>query len=196
MEICFATNNENKVKEVQQMLPDTIQLKTLAQIGCTEELPETQDTLEGNSKQKAAYVFEHFQINCFADDTGLEVYALNNEPGVYSARYAGPQRNNLNNIELLLKNLKGKTDRRARFRTSITLVLDEEYFQFDGIVEGTIIEEMRGANGFGYDPVFVPEGSDKTFAEMSAEEKNKISHRGRAIAKLVAYLSEKLGPTL
>jgi XTP/dITP diphosphohydrolase len=196
MEICFATNNENKVREVQQMLPDTIQLKTLAQAGCTEELPETQDTLEGNSKQKAQYVFDNFHINCFADDTGLEVYALNNEPGVYSARYAGPQRNNLDNIKLLLQNLEPFSDRRARFRTSITLVLDEDIYNFEGTVEGQIIEEMRGTNGFGYDAVFVPEGSDKTFAEMTAEEKNKISHRGRAIAKLVAYLSEKLGPTV
>ncbi|MFC5269136.1 non-canonical purine NTP diphosphatase [Adhaeribacter terreus] len=193
MEICFATNNENKLAEVQKMLPDTIKLKTLAQIGCTVELPETQDTLEGNAKQKAQYVFEHFEINCFADDTGLEVYALNNAPGVYSARYAGEQRNNQDNINLLLQNLKGKHDRKARFRTVITLVLDGEYFDFEGVAEGEIIHEMRGTNGFGYDAVFIPEGYTQTFAEMSAAEKNKISHRGQAIAKLVAYLSEKFG---
>jgi XTP/dITP diphosphohydrolase len=193
MEICFATNNENKLAEVQKMLPDTIKLKTLAQIGCTAELPETQDTLEGNAKQKAQYVFEHFEINCFADDTGLEVYSLNNEPGVYSARYAGAQRNNQDNINLLLQNLQGKTDRKARFRTVITLVLDGEFFNFEGIVEGEIITEQRGTNGFGYDAVFVPSGYTQTFAEMNAEEKNKISHRGQAIAKLVTYLREKLG---
>ncbi|MBK0401515.1 non-canonical purine NTP diphosphatase [Adhaeribacter sp. BT258] len=193
MEICFATNNENKLAEVQKMLPDTIKLKTLAQIGCTAELPETQDTLEGNARQKAQYVFEHFEINCFADDTGLEVYALNNEPGVYSARYAGEQRNNQDNINLLLQNLEGQTDRKARFRTVVALVLDGEYFDFEGIVEGEIITEQRGTNGFGYDAVFVPNGYTQTFAEISPEEKNKISHRGQAIAKLVAYLSEKFG---
>src|SRR6478735_42664 len=184
MEFCFATNNENKLAEVQKMLPDTIKLKTLAQIGCTAELPETQDTLEGNACQKAQYVFEHFEINCFADDTGLEVYSLNNAPGVHSARYAGEQRNNLDNINLLLENLKDKPDRKARFRTVISLVLDGEYFNFEGTVEGEIVDEMRGTNGFGYDAVFVPEGYTQTFAEMSAEEKNKISHRGQAIAKL------------
>jgi XTP/dITP diphosphohydrolase len=193
MEICFATNNEHKVAEVQQMLPDTIQLITLAQAGCTDELPETQNTLEGNSRQKAAYVFEHFKINCFADDTGLEVEALNGEPGVYSARYSGNQRNSSDNINLLLEKLKDQENRNARFRTSITLVLDGEYFQFNGTVEGKIINEIRGAEGFGYDPIFVPNGYEKTFAEMTAEEKNSISHRGRAIAKLVTFLKEKLG---
>ena len=191
MEICFATNNEHKLAEVQKMLPETIQLKTLAQIGCTEELPETQDTLEGNAEQKARYVFEKFEINCFADDTGLEVYSLKNAPGVYSARYAGPQRNNQDNINLLLKNLEDQTDRKARFRTVISLVLDGEFFFFEGIVEGEIIKEMRGSNGFGYDSVFVPKGSDKTFAEMTAEEKNLISHRYRAITALVTYLRGK-----
>ncbi len=191
MEICFATNNEHKLAEVQQMLPESITLKTLAQIGSTEEIPESQDTLEGNAEQKARYIFEKFEINCFADDTGLEVYSLNNAPGVYSARYAGSQRNAEDNINLLLKNLKGKTDRKARFRTVIALVLDDVYYFFEGAVEGRIIEEPRGAQGFGYDPIFVPDGYDKTFAEMTAEEKNKISHRGRAIAALVAYLREK-----
>lgn len=191
MEICFATNNENKLAEVQKMLPETILLKTLGQIGCTQELPETQTTLEGNAKQKAQYVFEHFEINCFADDTGLEVYSLEHAPGVYSARYAGPQRNNQDNINLLLKNLETQTNRKARFRTVIALVLDGEYFFFEGIVEGEIIKEMRGGNGFGYDSVFVPEGSDKTFAEMTPEEKNLISHRYRAITALITYLRGK-----
>src|SRR5688572_21907637 len=184
MEICFATNNEHKLAEVQKMLPETITLKTLAQIGCTEELPETQDTLEGNAEQKARYIFEKFEINCFADDTGLEVYSLNNAPGVYSARYAGPQRDNLENIELLLKNLENQTDRTARFRTVISLVLDGDYYFFEGVVEGEIIKEMRGENGFGYDSVFIPKGSDKTFAEMTSAEKNLISHRYRAITAL------------
>ena len=191
MEICFATNNEHKLAEVQQMLPETIQLKTLAQIGCTDEIPETQDTLEGNAEQKARYIFEKFEINCFADDTGLEVYSLKNAPGVYSARYAGPQRDNQDNIKLLLKNLENQTDRKARFRTVISLVLDGEFFFFEGIVEGEITKEMRGSNGFGYDSVFIPEGSDKTFAEMTAEEKNLISHRYRAITALVTYLRGK-----
>ena len=191
MEICFATNNEHKLAEVQQMLPETITLKTLAQVGCTEDVPETQNTLEGNARQKAQYIFEKYEINCFADDTGLEVYSLNNEPGVYSARYAGEQRNNLDNINLLLQNLENKADRKARFRTVIALVLDGEYFLFEGVVEGEIIKEMRGDNGFGYDSVFVPEGSDKTFAEMTAQEKNLISHRYRAITALITYLRNK-----
>ena len=191
MEICFATNNEHKLAEVQQMLPETITLKTLAQVGCTEDVPETQNTLEGNARQKAQYNFEKYEINCFADDTGLEVYSLNNEPGVYSARYAGEQRNNLDNINLLLQNLENKADRKARFRTVIALVLDGEYFLFEGVVEGEIIKEMRGDNGFGYDSVFVPEGSDKTFAEMTAQEKNLISHRYRAITALITYLRNK-----
>jgi XTP/dITP diphosphohydrolase len=193
MEICFATNNEHKLAEVQKMLPDTIKLKTLAQVGCTDELPETQTTLEGNARQKAQYVFEHFEINCFADDTGLEVEALNGEPGVYSARYAGEQRNNQDNINLVLEKLKGQTNRKAQFRTVVTLVLDGEYFDFEGTVAGNILEAPRGAEGFGYDPVFVPEGYEKTFAEMTSEEKNQISHRGKAIEKLVTYLREKLG---
>ena len=191
MEICFATNNEHKLAEVQQMLPETITLKPLAPVGCTEDVPETQNTLEGNARQKAQYIFEKYEINCFADDTGLEVYSLNNEPGVYSARYAGEQRNNHDNINLLLQNLENKADRKARFRTVIALVLDGEYFLFEGVVEGEIIKEMRGDNGFGYDSVFVPEGSDKTFAEMTAQEKNLISHRYRAITALITYLRNK-----
>jgi|SRR5688572_3666582 len=191
MEICFATNNEHKLAEVQKMLPETIQLKTLAQIGCTDEIPETQDTLEGNAEQKARYIFEKFEINCFADDTGLEVYSLKNAPGVYSARYAGPQRNNQDNIKLLLQNLEDQTDRKARFRTVISLVLDGEFFFFEGIVEGEITKEMRGENGFGYDSVFIPAGSEKTFGEMTAEEKNLISHRYRAITALITYLRNK-----
>ena len=188
MNLCFATNNKNKLSEVQQMLEPEYTILSLADIDCTEELPEDHETLDENSAQKAIYLWEKYKINCFADDTGLEVYALNNEPGVYSARYAGPQRSNQDNISLLLKNLEGKTDRRARFRTSITLIQNDMTHQFEGIVEGSITERPAGTNGFGYDPVFVPDGYDQTFAEMPAELKNSISHRGRAIAKLVAFL--------
>jgi XTP/dITP diphosphohydrolase len=188
MNLCFATNSKHKLAEVQQMLEPEYTILSLAEIGCNEELPEEKDTLEGNSAQKAIYLWEKYNVNCFADDTGLEVYALHNEPGVYSARYAGPQRSDQDNINLLLQNLEGKTDRRARFRTSITLILNDNTHQFEGIVEGSITEKQSGANGFGYDPVFVPDGYDKTFAEMPAALKNQISHRGRAIAKLAAFL--------
>jgi XTP/dITP diphosphohydrolase len=189
-EICFATNNKNKIAEVSQMLEGKYKLLSLEEIGCHEELAEDQDTLEGNSRQKAQYVWDTYQVNCFADDTGLEVAALDNAPGVYSARYAGPQRKDADNIEHLLKNMKGKTDRSARFRTYITLYLNGEEHQFEGIVNGTITTEWKGNKGFGYDPVFVPDGYDKTFAEMSSEEKNAISHRGEAIRKLVAFLKK------
>ncbi|MDX5444128.1 MAG: non-canonical purine NTP diphosphatase [Hymenobacteraceae bacterium] len=190
MKLCFATNNANKLKEVRQMLEPEYEVVSLQDIGCYDELPETQDTLEGNSKQKAMYVWKHFKVSCFADDTGLEVESLNNEPGVYSARYAGPQRSNHDNITLLLQNLEGQQNRKAQFRTSITLILDGEVHQFDGVVKGHIIEELRGTEGFGYDPVFVPEHETRTFAEMSADEKNRISHRGRAIQKLVDFLKK------
>ncbi|MDX5348719.1 MAG: non-canonical purine NTP diphosphatase [Hymenobacteraceae bacterium] len=190
MKLCFATNNANKLKEVRQMLEPEYEVVSLQDIGCHDELPETQDTLEGNSKQKAMYVWKHFKVSCFADDTGLEVESLNNEPGVYSARYAGPQRSNQDNIKLLLQNLEGQQNRKAQFRTSITLILDGEVHQFDGVVKGHIIEELRGTEGFGYDPVFVPEHETRTFAEMSADEKNRISHRGRAIQKLVDFLKK------
>lgn len=189
--ICFATNNPNKLAEIRQMVPATVEIKSLKDIGCEEELPETQETLEGNALQKANYVLEHYGVPCFADDTGLEVAALNGEPGVYSARYAGPQRSNADNISLLLSKLADKKDRSARFRTVIALVgLDKEYL-FDGIVEGIIGEELKGEGGFGYDPVFYPEGCEITFAEMPAADKNAISHRGRAMAKLLDFLRKQ-----
>ncbi|RIJ36869.1 non-canonical purine NTP diphosphatase [Pontibacter oryzae] len=186
--LCFATNNKHKLAEVSQMLQGKYELLSLQDIGCTVELPEEQDTLEGNSHQKAAYVWQHFNVSCFADDTGLEVEALNGEPGVYSARYAGPQRSDSDNINKLLESLKGQPNRKARFRTSITLILDGQEHQFEGTVTGSITEGWHGDRGFGYDPVFMPDGYTQTFAQMSAEEKNKISHRGRAIEQLVSFL--------
>lgn len=186
--LCFATNNTHKVEEVQAVLGNRFELSTLKQIACNEELPETGNTLEANSLQKASYLFDNYQVDCFADDTGLEVTALQGEPGVYSARYAGEQRSHSDNINLLLKNLSGKTDRSAQFRTVITLIIDGKVEQFEGIVKGEIIETIRGNEGFGYDPIFIPEGFDRTFAEMTMEEKGKISHRGRAFEKLITFL--------
>jgi XTP/dITP diphosphohydrolase len=188
MTICFATNNLHKIEEVQAALPDWMKLQSLSEIGCTVDLPETQPTLEGNARQKAAYVWEHFGVSCFADDTGLEVAALNGEPGVLSARYAGPQRDSFENMQLLLERLQGQTNRSARFRTVISLVLNGEWHQFEGMVNGRITEQLSGEKGFGYDPVFIPEGHTRTFAQMALEEKNALSHRGRAVAKLVAFL--------
>lgn len=186
--LCFATNNRHKLAEVSQMLEGKYELLTLQDIGCHEELAEDQHTLEGNSHQKAAYVWDNYHVSCFADDTGLEVEALNGAPGVYSARYAGLQRSDADNIEKLLQSLQGQENRRARFRTSITLILDGQQHQFEGIVTGSIATEWKGDKGFGYDPVFIPDGHDRTFAQMSAEEKNAISHRGRATQELVRFL--------
>lgn len=190
--VCFATNNENKVKEVWPLLQPDFLLLSLAEIGCHEELAETSDTLEGNSLQKANYVFHKYHIPCFADDTGLEVEALHGAPGVYSARYAGPQRNSQDNIDLLLKNMEGIANRKACFRTVITLVgLDAEPIFFEGRVDGMIETSTRGVDGFGYDPVFIPEGRSQTFAEMTLAEKNSLSHRARAVKNLVGYLRKK-----
>jgi XTP/dITP diphosphohydrolase len=188
MTLCFATNNIHKVKEIQALLGTTFNLQSLHDIGCVEELAEDQDTLEGNSLQKAQYVFDHYQVACFADDTGLEVEALNGAPGVYSARYAGAQRNANDNMRLLLKNLQGKDNLNARFRTVITLIMPASTHQFEGILNGTITFEKRGTQGFGYDPIFVPDGYQQTLAELDLTEKNKISHRARAIQKLVLFL--------
>ncbi|WAC11670.1 RdgB/HAM1 family non-canonical purine NTP pyrophosphatase [Dyadobacter pollutisoli] len=188
MKLCFATNNLHKLEEIQVLLGTHFELVTLKDIECNEDIPEPYDTIAENSKGKAEYVWDNFGINCFADDTGLEVDALNGDPGVKSARYAGPQRDAGENIDLLLQNLAGQTDPAARFITVITLVIDGQYRQFEGSVEGKIIFEKRGANGFGYDPVFVPEGYDRTFAEMTLAEKSALSHRARAFAKLVAFL--------
>lgn len=187
--LCFATNNAHKLEEIQAILGDSFELISLAATGCTEELPETGNTLEANSLQKAQYLYDHYQVNCFADDSGLEVQALGGEPGVDSAHYAGPQRSHADNVNLLLKNLGDKTDRSAKFRTVITLIQDGEINQFEGNIKGQIISELRGTQGFGYDPIFVPEGYEITFAEMSLEEKGKISHRSRAFAKLISFLA-------
>jgi len=188
MILCLATNNAHKVEELQAMLGHQYQLKTLADIGCSDEIPETENTFQGNSRQKALYIWERFGLNCIADDSGLEVDALNGEPGVFSARYAGEHGNHQKNINLLLQNLSGIQDRSAQFRCVITLILNGDIYQFDGIIRGTIIEEKRGTQGFGYDPIFIPEGYNRTFAEMSMEEKNPISHRGLAVEKLIAFL--------
>jgi XTP/dITP diphosphohydrolase len=186
--LCFATNNAHKLAEIQAILGNSFELLSLNDIHCKEELPETGNTLEANSLQKAKYLYDNYQVDCFADDTGLEVHALGGEPGVYSARYAGLQRSHADNVNLLLKNLVDKPDRSARFRTVITLIQNGNITQFEGIVNGKIIEDLRGTEGFGYDPIFIPEGYDKTFAEMELIEKAKISHRGRAFEKLVTYL--------
>ena len=186
--LCFATNNAHKLEEIQAILGDSFELISLAATGCKDELPETGNTLEANSLQKAQYLYDHYQVNCFADDSGLEVQALNGEPGVDSAHYAGPQRSHADNVNLLLKNLGDKTDRSAKFRTVITLIQNGEITQFEGSIEGKIINELRGIQGFGYDPIFVPEGYETTFAEMSLSEKGKISHRAKAFEKLVAFL--------
>jgi len=190
MKICFATNNANKVKEVQQMLGSEFEILSLKEIGCKEELPEEQDTLEGNSEQKARYVYDNYGINCFADDTGLEVDALAGAPGVYSARYAGPQRSSQDNMHKLLASLEDKDNRQAQFRTVVSLMLAGELHQFEGVVRGRILLQEQGKGGFGYDPLFSPEGHEQTFAEMDMQEKNQISHRGRAIRKLVAFLKK------
>ena len=191
MKIVFATHNAHKVSEVQAVLGSEYQLVTATEAGITEEIPETQPTIEGNALQKARYVYEHTGLNCFADDTGLEVEALNGAPGVYSARYAGEHVSYADNNVLLLKNLAGCENRKARFRTVIALIVDGKEYLFEGRVEGAIATEPHGEGGFGYDPLVVPEGSQLTFAEMSSEAKNKISHRGRAVAKLVAFLHGK-----
>lgn len=191
MKIIFATNNRHKLEEVQAVLGEGFRLVTPRELGITEDIPEEQATLEGNASQKAHYLHDRTGENCFADDTGLEVAALEGAPGVRSARYAGPGHDSQKNMELLLHNMEGKTDRRARFRTVISLILDGEEHLFEGTVEGTIIDAPRGEAGFGYDPVFVPDGHDTTFAEMSAEAKNAISHRGRAVAKLESFLTSQ-----
>ncbi|HDR51968.1 MAG TPA: non-canonical purine NTP diphosphatase [Mariniphaga anaerophila] len=188
MKLVFATNNQHKLKELQAILGDHFELLSLKDIGCFEEIPEEQPTLEGNARQKAFFVYEKFGYSCFADDTGLEIDALNGEPGVFSARYAGEAKDPQANMDKALAKLKNEDNRKARFRTVISLVLDGEEKQFDGIVEGEITREKKGGSGFGYDPIFLPTGYDKTFAEMDLSAKNKISHRARAVQKLVKYL--------
>ena len=188
MKLLFATNNAHKLAEVQAVLGDAFCLTTPRACGITEEIPETCDTLEGNASQKAHYLHERVGLDCFADDTGLEVAALGGAPGVHSARYATDGHDFEANNRLLLKNLEGIADRRARFRTVIALLLDGEEYRFEGIVEGRIIDHACGHEGFGYDPLFIPDGFDKTFAQMTADEKNAVSHRGRAVRQLVEFL--------
>jgi XTP/dITP diphosphohydrolase len=192
-DIVFATHNLNKLTEIRQMLPPDLQVLSLDSIGCREEIPETADTLEGNARLKAAYVSEHYGYNCFADDTGLEVSALDGAPGVYSARFAGPGANSQANIEKLLRLMDGKTDRRARFRTVIALALDGAFHFFEGEVAGEILTRPAGTGGFGYDPVFRPTGYQISFAQMPLPEKNRISHRGRAFRSLNAFIGKNLG---
>lgn len=188
MKICFATNNKKKIEEVKAALGEKFTVVSLAEIGCHEELPETGDTLDHNAFEKARYVFEKYGVDCFADDTGLEVETLDGAPGVYSGRYAGEPRSDERNIALLLKNLEGQSDRKARFRTVIALIQGGKEYAFEGVAEGEILEQQIGQGGFGYDPVFRPDGYAKTFAELSLEEKNRISHRGKAVQALVNFL--------
>ena len=190
MQLVFATNNLNKLSELQDLLPSNIELIGLKNIGCNQELPETQNTLEGNAMQKAEFVFEHFGYNCFADDTGLEVGALKNEPGVYSARYAGQNCSPNDNIQKVLQKLVGRNDRNARFRTVIALIIDGKKSLFEGECKGKITKERKGEKGFGYDSIFLPKEVNITFAQMTKKQKGAISHRGRAIKKLVKFLQK------
>lgn len=188
MKLVFATNNEHKLEEVKQMLDNRFTILGLREIGCYEDIPETAETLEENATQKSRYVFEKYGLNCFADDTGLEVEALNMQPGVYSARFAGAQRNAEDNMQKLLSELGKIKNRKARFRTVISLIIDGNETSFEGIVNGNILQAKQGNEGFGYDPIFQPDGYHLSFAEMEMNQKNKMSHRGRAIAKLIEHL--------
>jgi len=187
--IVFATNNKNKLAEVRALIPDW-EIVSLQDIGCYEDIPETADTLEGNAHIKADYVTEKYGLDCFADDTGLEVTALNGEPGVYSARYAGEPANSENNIAKILKNLEDKTNKEAQFRTVIALNLTGKKYEFEGICQGKMLNKKQGECGFGYDPIFQPKGFDISFAEMSQDQKGAISHRGKAVTKLINFLNE------
>jgi|TARA_B110000240_G_C13469181_1_gene440137 XTP/dITP diphosphohydrolase len=189
MKLVFATNNLNKLKEVQEMLPNSIEILSLKDINCFDEIDETETTLEGNARLKASYITEKFGYNCFADDTGLEVTVLDGKPGVYSARFAGQPSNSENNMQKLLYELKEKENRKAQFRTAICLNLDGKQFLFEGVCKGEILTKKQGIEGFGYDPIFLPKGSHQSFATMQRNEKNKISHRGLAIEKLVTFLT-------
>ncbi|MGB1313915.1 non-canonical purine NTP diphosphatase [Bizionia paragorgiae] len=189
MKIVFATNNKNKIKEVQALIPQHITLLSLEDIGCLEEVPETQPTIEGNALQKAQYIKDHYNYDCFADDTGLEVTALNGEPGVFSARYAGKQRNSDDNMNKVLSKLEVHSNRNAQFKTVIALQLNGTVKTFTGICEGEITTTKQGDKGFGYDPIFKPQGYSKTFAELDLDIKNKIGHRGKAVSALIDYLS-------
>ncbi len=189
--LVFATNNPHKLDEIRAIMKDKVEIVGLADIHCAQDIPETEDTLEGNSLLKARFVYDHYNLNCFADDTGLEVEALHGAPGVHTARFAGEGKDNNANVDKLLECLTGEENRKARFRTVITLILDGDVEVFEGYVNGEITKERQGTDGFGYDPVFKPEGYKETFAEMGAEEKNRISHRGMAVRKLCDFLHEK-----
>lgn len=189
--LVFATANQNKVREIQQMMGDHYNFLSLEDIGCMEDIPETEPTIEGNALQKARYVYENYGHNCFAEDTGLQINALDGAPGVYSARYAGEHKSSEDNIIKVLKEMSDSTDRSAYFKTVIALIIDGKEYTFDGVVEGTILTEKHGTSGFGYDPIFLPNEGDGTFAQMSPEAKDKISHRGRATEKLKAFLLKK-----
>ena len=191
IEILFATNNSNKLYEVQAQLPKRIKLISLKDIECNEEIPETQNTIEGNAIQKANYVKNKYNLDCFAEDTGLEVEILNGEPGVYSARYAGPEKNTKDNIQKLLYKLKDKANRKAQFKTVIAMHFKGKLISFQGICKGEITENVMGSEGFGYDPIFKPLGNSKTFAQLSLNEKNKIGHRGRAVTQLIDFFEAK-----
>jgi len=191
MKIVFASNNKNKIKEIKNQLPKEIELVSLEDIGCLEEIPETAETIEGNAILKANYVTERYNLPCFADDTGLEIEALNNEPGVYSARYAGEQRDSNDNMDKVLDKLMNIVNRKAQFKTVIALNLNNEQYLFTGIVKGNIGIEKIGIDGFGYDPIFTPENHSITFAEMNLNQKNEISHRGRAVKQLIEFLNKQ-----
>ncbi|MEL6720171.1 MAG: non-canonical purine NTP diphosphatase [Bacteroidota bacterium] len=190
MKIVFATHNPNKVREINEMLQGAFEIIGLEEIGCTKEIPETQKTIQGNALQKARHVKRNFKADCFAEDTGLEVDALHGEPGVVTARYAGLQRDANANMAKVLGKLMGQKDRGAQFRTVIALTLEGKEYTFEGIARGQIAMEKKGEQGFGYDPIFIPDGYEQTFAELSAEEKNRISHRGKATEQLKAFLAE------
>lgn len=189
--IIFATNNKHKLEEVKAILKNDFEIISLSEIGYNEEIPETADTLEGNAALKAKFVYEKYQIDCFADDTGLEIEALNGRPGVYSARYAGEPSNSKSNLIKVLKEMEGQTNRNARFRTVICFIENGEYHYFEGIIKGKIAENPQGTHGFGYDPVFIPNGYNTSFAEMSLDIKNSISHRASAIRKFTNYLKQR-----
>ena len=189
MKLVFATHNKNKLKEVKALMPSNIELLSLTDIGCFEEIPETADTIAGNAVIKANFIKNNYGYPCFADDTGLEVASLNNDPGVFSARYAGPENNAEDNMSKLLRNLENKSNRNARFKTAISLIMDSEEKLFLGICEGEITPDRRGDSGFGYDPIFQPKGFKKTFSEMTLEQKSAIGHRGKAVRLLIDFLS-------
>jgi len=190
-QLVFATNNKHKLEEIRIAIWNTLEILSLADIGCHEDIPETADTLEGNASLKSNYVKKKYGYDCFADDTGLEIEALDGRPGVYSARYAGPGHDHQKNMDKVLAELAGKSNRKARFRTVISLLWDEEEYLFEGIANGVILTERHGGQGFGYDPIFQPEGFTQSFAEMNIEDKNRISHRGKAVRELIRFFQSK-----